>query len=157
MKTRRISRRGDREATRAVIPITGVERAIHAIRGQRVMLDEDLARLYGVPTKVFNQAVRRNLSRFPRDFRFQLTPKEARNLRSQSVTSSFHGGRRYAPWAFTQEGVAMLSSVLGSPRAIAVNTARLRRNQRFHYRLRRAVQLLLQGAAPPAPPIALCG
>lgn len=98
-----------------------VEKSIQTIRGQRVLLDEDLATLYGVPTKVFNQAVKRHESRFPEDFRFQLTSEEAANLRSQSVTSSGHGGRRYLPYVFTQEGVAMLSSVLDSPRAIAMN------------------------------------
>jgi len=90
------------------------------------MLDVDLARLYGVPTKAFNQAVKRNESRFPQDFRFQLTPEEAGNLRSQTVTSSHHGGRRYLPYGFTQEGVAMLSGVLGSPRAVAVNVEIMR-------------------------------
>jgi hypothetical protein len=98
-----------------------LEHAIHCLRGQRVMLDVDLAQLYGVPTKAFNQAVKRNEARFPEDFRFQLTPEEADNLRSQTVTSSQHGGRRYLPWVFTQEGVAMLSGVLSSQRAIAVN------------------------------------
>jgi hypothetical protein len=98
-----------------------LEGRIHTIRGQRVMLDEDLAVLYGVPTKVFNQAVKRNLDRFPSDFRFQLTSKDAADLRSQSVTSKGRGGRRYAPYAFTEQGVAMLSGVLNSQRAIAVN------------------------------------
>ncbi len=111
---------------RAVIPILTAEKAIHHLRGQRVMLDEDLARLFGVTTKVFNQAVKRNGKRFPKDFRFQLTPEETGLLRSQIVTSSPHGGRRYLPWAFTQEGVAMLSGVLNSPRAIAANVAIMR-------------------------------
>ena len=79
------------------------------------MLDRDLALLYGVSTKVFNQSVRRNLDRFPDDFVFQLSAEEVQNLRSQIVTSSW-GGRRYRPYAFTEQGVAILSSVLGSPR-----------------------------------------
>jgi len=92
------------------------------VRGLRTMLDADLAALYGVQTKVLVQAVKRNLARFPRDFTFQLSSEEWANLRSQIVTSSSgHGGRRTAPYAFTEQGVAMLSSVLGSERAIAVN------------------------------------
>ena len=106
---------------KSVVPVVAVEKSIYVLRGQRVLLDVDLARLYDVPTKAFNQAVKRNEARFPEDFRFQLTAEEADNLRSQSVTSSHHGGRRYLPWVFTQEGVAMLSGVLGSPRAVAVN------------------------------------
>jgi hypothetical protein len=95
---------------------------IHLVRGHRVMLDADLAALYGVETKVLVQAVKRNLARFPEDFMFQLSSEEWANLRSQFVTSSSgHGGRRTAPYAFTEQGVAMLSSVLGSERAIAVN------------------------------------
>jgi ORF6N domain len=85
------------------------------------MLDADLARLYGVPTKSFNQAVRRNKERFPADFAFQLTDREFRSLRSQFVTSNRRGGRRYHPYAFTEQGVAMLSSVLRSKRAVQVN------------------------------------
>ncbi len=84
------------------------------------MLDSDLAGLYEVPTKVLSQAVKRNLTRFPKDFMFQLTVIEHANLRSQFVTSSW-GGRRYRPQAFTEQGVAMLSSVLNSERAIHVN------------------------------------
>ena len=94
--------------------------AILIIRGQRVMLDRDLAELYGVATKVLIQAVKRNADRFPEDFMFQFTEQEFNNLRSQSVTSSW-GGRRYPPYAFTEQGVAMLSSVLRSERAIHVN------------------------------------
>jgi len=86
------------------------------------MLDSDLAGMYEVPTKVLNQAVRRNLDRFPADFMFQLTDKELENLRSQTVTSSVgHGGSRYMPYAFSEHGVAMLSSVLASKRAVALN------------------------------------
>jgi hypothetical protein len=95
---------------------------ILVIRRQRVLLDEDLARLYGVETRVLLQAVKRNLGRFPSDFMFELSAAEWVALRSQSVTSkSGRGGRRYAPFAFTEQGVAMLSSVLNSDRAIAVN------------------------------------
>ena len=97
---------------------------ILSLREQRVMLDTDLAELYGVETKVLVQAVKRNLERFPADFMFQLSIEEFANLRSQIVTSSSgtgYGGRRYAPYAFTEQGVAMLSSVVKSPRAIAIN------------------------------------
>jgi hypothetical protein len=105
-----------------------IERKIYLLRRQKVMLDSDLAALYGVETKQLNRAVRRNLERFPSDFMFQLTPAEARALRFQIGTSSegAHGGRRYLPYVFTQEGVAMLSSVLRSPRAIKVNIAIMR-------------------------------
>jgi phage regulator Rha-like protein len=102
-----------------------VERRIHLIRGHKVMLDSDLAELYGVETRVLNQAINRNRERFPGDFMFQLTSAEAQNLRSQIVTSSW-GGRRYTPYAFTEQGVAMLSSVLRSKRAIQVNIAIMR-------------------------------
>lgn len=102
------------------IPVEHIENKIFQIRGKRVMLDQDLAKLYEVPTKVLIQAVKRNTKRFPDDFMFQLTKSEEVNLRSQSVTSSW-GGRRYMPYAFTQEGVAMLSSVLNSEQAILVN------------------------------------
>jgi hypothetical protein len=95
---------------------------ILVLREQRVMLDSDLAELYGVQTKVLVQAVKRNLERFPMDFMFQLEKQYLAALRSQFVTSSLtHGGRRTAPYAFTEQGVAMLSSVLNSPRAIAIN------------------------------------
>jgi ORF6N domain len=95
---------------------------ILVIRRQRVLLDSDLAALYDVETRVLLQAVRRNLERFPPDFMFQLSAAEWTSLRSQVVTSTPHrGGRRYAPHAFTEQGVAMLSSVLNSDRAIAVN------------------------------------
>ena len=99
------------------------------VRGQRVMLDADLATLYRVPTKALVQAVRRNALRFPGDFMFRLTDGEAEGLRSQIVTSNAsrgRGGRRYAPYAFTEQGVAMLSSVLRSRRAIEANIAIMR-------------------------------
>ncbi len=107
----------------AIVPVERVEQRIVVIRGERVMLDHDLAELYGVEAKVLNQAVRRNASRFPGDFMFQLTDAEfAECLRSQIVTSNAgRGGRRRPPYAFTEQGVAMLSSVLRSPRAILVN------------------------------------
>src|SRR4051812_19145086 len=98
-----------------------IERHILLIRGEKVMLDADLAMLYGVETKVLLQAVSRNEKRFPADFSFRLTPTEWRNLRSQIVTSSSWGGRRYPPRAFTEHGVAMLSSILRSDRAVSVN------------------------------------
>lgn len=98
-----------------------IENRILFLREQRVMLDTDLATLYGVETKALVQAVKRNLGRFPADFMFRLTSEEWSILRSQFVTSSRHGGRRYAPYAFTEQGVAMLSSVLGSAHAIAIN------------------------------------
>ena len=104
----------------AVVPARLIDRRIYKIRGRRVMLDSDLADLYRVPTKAFNQAVQRNLDRFPEDFMFQLTQEESEILRSQFVTSSW-GGRRYLPLAFTEHGVAMLSSVLRSKRAVQMN------------------------------------
>jgi uncharacterized membrane-anchored protein YjiN (DUF445 family) len=104
---------------------TSIEKRIHFIRREKVMIDIDLAALYRVPTKAFNQAVRRNMLRFPADFMFQLTSDETENLRSQFVTSSW-GGRRYLPFVFTEQGVAMLSSVLKSDRAIQVNIAIMR-------------------------------
>lgn len=98
---------------------------IYFIRGEKVLLDRDLATLYGIDTKVLKQAVRRNVKRFPNDFMFVLTKNELKNLRSQIVTSSW-GGLRYSPMAFTEQGVAMLSSVLNSPRAIEVNISIMR-------------------------------
>ena len=102
-----------------------VQNLIYEIRGQKVMLDFDLAKLYQVETKVLNQAVRRNIKRFPEDFMFQLDNKEFANLKSQIVTSSW-GGRRTPPLDFTEEGIAMLSSVLHSDVAIAANISILR-------------------------------
>ncbi len=102
-------------------PAAYIERAILLIRGEKVILDADLAALYGVKTRVLVQAVKRHAERFPPDFMFQLTTEEFALLRSQTVTSRGWGGRRYPPYAFTEQGVAMLSSVLKSPRAIQVN------------------------------------
>ena len=104
-----------------LVPVAGVESCILWLRGQRVMLDADLARLYGVETKALNKAVKRNAGRFPADFMFQLAADEVAALRFQSGTSKGRGGRRYLPYVFTQEGIAMLSSVLRSGRAVAVN------------------------------------
>jgi hypothetical protein len=98
-----------------------IRQSIFLIRGQKVMLDAHLADLYEVETRALIQAVTRNRTRFPRDFMFQLTKREFSNLRSQIVISSLWGGRRSAPYAFTEHGVAMLSSVLRSNRAISVN------------------------------------
>ena len=107
-------------AKQALIEYEIVVAKIAVVRGQRVMFAQDLAVLYGVETRVLMQAVQRNLDRFPQDFLFQLTNQEFTNLKSQFVTSSW-GGIRKLPFAFTEQGVAMLSSVLRSNRAVAVN------------------------------------
>lgn len=108
-----------------IIPITAdtkdVKSLIHVIRGKQVMLDSDLAMLYQVETKVFNQSVTRNIERFPENFRFQLTKEEYDALRSQNATSNGRGGRRYLPFAFTEQGIAMLSGVLRSDVAVQVS------------------------------------
>ena len=105
-----------------IIPQERIENKILLIRGKKVMLDEDLAELYGVSTGNLNKAVNRNLDRFPSDFMCQLTKDEAESLRFQiGISNKGRGGRRYLPFVFTQEGVAMLSSVLSSKRAIHVN------------------------------------
>jgi hypothetical protein len=116
---------------KSMIPVERIERSILLIRGHKVMLDADLARLYGVETKALNRAVKRNLSRFPEDFMFQVTAEEfenlkyhigTSNLKSQfAISGSGWGGRRHPPYAFTEQGVAMLSSVLRSKRAVQVN------------------------------------
>ncbi|MHB8815812.1 MAG: ORF6N domain-containing protein [Steroidobacteraceae bacterium] len=106
----------------APVPVEHISRSILVLRGHKVLLDEELATLYGVTTGALVQAVKRNIGRFPPDFMFQLTAAEHSVLRSQSVISTpSRGGRRYMPYVFTEQGVAMLSSVLGSERAIAVN------------------------------------
>ena len=102
-----------------------IQNKIYEIRGQRVMLDRDLAELYEVQTKVLNQSVKRNIKRFPADFMFQLTKEEFENLRSQIVTTRW-GGTRTMPYAFTEQGVAMLSGLLHSDRAIQANIAIMR-------------------------------
>jgi len=114
---------GHMDEVKSVISVEKIENRIFAVRGHRVMLDFDLAELYGVQTKSLKQTVRRNIDRFPSDFMFVLTYQELANLRSQIVTSSSRqwGGTRYRPMAFTEQGVAMLSSVLRSKRAVQVN------------------------------------
>ena len=102
-----------------------IEQKIFLIKRHKVMLDRDLAKLYGVSTKRLNEQVKRNMKRFPSDFMFQLTKKESLSLRSQNATSK-RGGRRYSPYTFTEQGVAMLSTVLNSERAIQVNIAIMR-------------------------------
>jgi len=104
----------------ALIPIERIQNRILLVRGEKVMLDQDLSELYGVRTGQLTRQVRRNLDRFPPDFMFQLSDEEFEILRSQSGSSSW-GGRRYRPYAFTEQGVAMLSSVLSSKRAVEVN------------------------------------
>jgi len=109
--------------------ITSLERVVQSIRwirGQKVLFDFDLAALYGVQTKNLNKAVKRNVERFPADFMFQVTSEELRSLRFQVGTSKGRGGLRYRPYAFTEQGIAMLSSVLNSERAIKVNIAIMR-------------------------------
>ena len=106
---------------KALIPVEMIEKKILLIRGEKVMLDADIAELYGVETKMLVRAVKRNIDRFPSDFMIQLNRKEFENLRFQFGTSSRWGGRRYLPYAFTEQGVAMLSSVLNSERAVKVN------------------------------------
>ena len=108
------------------VPVELIERRISLIRGQKVMLSTDLADLYAVEPRVLVQAVKRNAMRFPEDFMFQLTAEEFENLKSQNVISSWGGLRRATPYAFTEQGVAMLSSVLRSERAVAVNIAIMR-------------------------------
>jgi hypothetical protein len=112
--------------SRSLVRAEWVERRILSLRGQKVMLSTDLAELYEVAPNVLMQAVKRNRERFPADFMFQLTRVEYSNLKSQFVTSSWGGARRAAPYAFTEQGVAMLSSVLRSPRAVQVNIAIMR-------------------------------
>lgn len=111
-----------------IIPLESIQQKIFLIRGHKVMLDKDLAELYGVETFNLNKAVKRNIDRFPQDFMFQLSKEEADSLRFQIGMSkiSGRGGRRYLPYAFTEQGVAMLSSVLNSKRAVHVNIAIMR-------------------------------
>ena len=106
---------------RSPVPAERIERAILLLRGQKVILDHDLANLYAVESRALVQAVKRNIERFPADFMFQLTMREWKGLRSQIVISKGRGGRRYPPYAFTEQGVAMLSSILRSPHAVLVN------------------------------------
>ena len=128
-----------------MLPVETITSRIYFIRDLNVMLDRDLAELYGVETKVLKQAVRRNIKRFPEDFMFVLTNQEVRILRSQLVTSSW-GGSRYLPMVFTEQGVAMLSTVLNSKRAIRVNIeimrvfTKLRKMFFSHEDLRRKIE-----------------
>jgi ORF6N domain len=117
-----------RSADKAIVPIALINQKIHFVRGTRVMLDTDLAKLYGVTTSNLNLAVQRNRDRFPDDFMFQLKKSDLEPLRLQIAISKVpgRGGRRYAPYVFTEQGVAMLSSVLRSQRAVQVNVAIMR-------------------------------
>jgi hypothetical protein len=132
-----------------VIPMERISQAIVLIRGQKVLLDSHLAELYEVDIKVLNQAVKRNIGRFPADFMFQLTIEEADSLRSQIVTLKSGRGhhRKYLPYVFTEQGVAMLSSVLHSDRAIHVNIAIMRAFVRLRQMLTTNVALARQLAA----------
>ena len=136
--------------TTAVIPGERILRSILVIRSEKVILDSDIAALYGVQTRALIQAVKRNLDRFPPDFMLQLSDREFAHLRSQFVTSSSWGGRRYAPYAFTEQGVAMLSSVLKSKRAVQVNIeimrtfVRLRQVLATHKALARKIEAMEQ-------------
>lgn len=121
-------------ANATLLPVNRIETVIFLVRGERVILDADIAALYGVEVKRVNEAVKRNLGRFPQDFVFQLTSEEFSDLRYQFGTSS-RGGRRYLPYAFTEQGVAMLSSVLRSEQAVKVNVEIMR----TFVRLRRMV------------------
>jgi hypothetical protein len=110
-----------------IIPLDHIQGRILVLRGQRLLLDRDLAAIYGVTTKVLNQAVRRNENRFPADFRFSLTNEEVARLRSQSVTSNEgRGGQRYRPNAFTEHGALMAATVLNSPRAVQMSLVVIR-------------------------------
>ena len=126
-----------------VVPDELIIDKIYIVRGHKVMLDSDLAELYGVETKTFNQAVKRNINRFPYDFMYPLTGEEFENLRSQIVTSSW-GGRRYPPNVFTEHGVAMLSSILNSDIAIAVNIQIIRIFSKMREMLLTHKDILLQ-------------
>ena len=110
-----------KEITAVIASDKAIKSLIYVVRGNQVMMDSDLAALYQVETKVFNQAVKRNVIRFPDSFRFQLTDDEYRDLKSQIVTSNGRGGRRYLPYVFTEQGIAMLSAVLNSDIAIQVS------------------------------------
>lgn len=126
MAKKKAKRKTKPKSAPAITPAE-IEESILVIRGQRVMLDSDLAKLYGVTTGRLNEQVTRNIERFPEDFSYQLTQQEFTNLISQFATSSLgHGGRRKRPRVFTEQGVAMLSSVLNSPTAVRVNVEIMR-------------------------------
>jgi hypothetical protein len=139
--TERPLARNSRPRSQQALIADGIEHAILVLRGHKVLLDTDLAAMYGVAAKVLNQAVKRNIERFPSDFMFQLRSEEAGLLRSQSVTSNSRGGRRYLPYAFTEQGVAMLSSVLRSPRAVQVNIEIMRAFVRLRQMLQQNTEL----------------
>lgn len=134
-----------RHKSGAIVPAS-ISQKIYFLRGQRVMLSPDLARLYGVEVRALIQAVQRNIERFPSDFVFQLNEEEHKHLKSQFVISSWGGARRAKPYAFTEQGVAMLSSVLRSARAVQVNIAimrtfvRLRQMFATNHKLRRKIE-----------------
>lgn len=124
-------------------PKKPIESLILNLRGQKVILDRDLAELYGVPTKVFNQAIKRNADRFPEDFMFQLEAQELTLLRSQIVTSKAgRGGRRYAPYVFTEHGAIMAATVLNSPEAVAMSVFVVRAFMQMRERLIANVAIL---------------
>lgn len=127
-----------------LVPAERIERAIRLLRGHKVMLDADLAELYGVETGALVRAVKRNLGRFPTDFMLQLTADEFDDLRCQTGTSRSWGGRRYPPYAFTEQGVAMLSSVLRSERAVQVNVEIMRAFVRLRQALAANADLALR-------------
>jgi hypothetical protein len=107
---------------KSIVPAVSLDRLIYEIRGQKVMLDADLAEIYAVTTKRLNEQVKRNLGRFPAEFAFRLTAEEHANLKSQFATSSLgHGGKRKLPWVFTEHGAIMAANVLNSPRAIQMS------------------------------------
>jgi hypothetical protein len=131
----------------ALVPIERIETVILFLRGERVILDADIASLYGVETKALVRAVKRNLDRFPTDFMFQLTAEEALRLRYQFGTSNERegrGGRRYLPYAFTEQGVAMLSGVLRSGQAVQVNVEIMRAFVRFRRMISQQAELALK-------------
>jgi hypothetical protein len=149
-------------ADKLLVPAERIEHAILVLRGQRVMLDSELAALYAVPVKALNRAVKRNIGRFPADFMFQLADDEVgllrrhfgtsnahggESLRSQFGTSKGRGGRRYLPYAFTEQGVAMLSSVLHSQRAVHVNIEIMRAFVRLRQMLQQNTELARKLAA----------
>jgi phage regulator Rha-like protein len=124
-----------------------IEQRIYTIRDVRVILDSDLAALYGVPTKRLNEQYRRNRKRFPEDFAFQLTVKETNSLRSQIATSSSHGGRRYRPYAFTEHGALMAANILNSPRAVQMSIFVVRAFAKMREALRGTPELARKLAA----------
>jgi hypothetical protein len=143
-----MARKGSAESDMALIPVERIAQRIYLIRNMKVMLSADLAKLYGVPVKRLNEAVSRNAERFPPDFMFQLNTQEFNNLKSQFATSSWGGARRARPYAFTEEGVAMLSAVLRSDTAIQVSIqimrafVRLRQILSTHEQFRRKLDAM---------------